>query len=83
MRTLVIILTLVLLAGVFAVAVIVAGGVLYFGEDHEKFLAFKADRDAWHRRCDVYIERPVTTPAAQACQDELKALLAYGKRQGW
>lgn len=58
-------------------------GLVYCGEDHQRYLAFKEQRDAWHRKCDVYVDQPVTTPAAKACAEELKALTAYAKQQGW
>jgi hypothetical protein len=63
------------------------GGVffalIYFGEDHQRYLVFSAARDAWHRKCDVYTGKPVTTPAARDCAEELSALMAQAKREGW
>jgi hypothetical protein len=57
--------------------------MLYCGEDHQRFLKFAEQRDAWHRRCDVYVNRPVITPQAQTCAEELRAMTAYAKQQGW
>jgi hypothetical protein len=67
---------------VFTLLAIVVVGT-YFSEDHQQFLAFKEQRDAWHRKCDAYIDQPVTSPQAQACQRELNELMAHAKRQGW
>jgi hypothetical protein len=47
------------------------------------FLAFDKQRDDWHRRCDIYIGKPVTTPAARECVREMEEMTAYAKRQGW
>jgi hypothetical protein len=58
-------------------------GLLYCGADHQRFLAFDAQRDAWHRKCDAYLTTPLTNPAAFACNQELNELTAYAKRQGW
>jgi len=56
---------------------------LYCGEDHQRFIQFSEQRDAWHRKCDGYIDRPAVTPAARACAEELTSMMAYAKRQGW
>lgn len=66
-------------------AALIAAGLaaVYFGPEHQRFLKFAEQRDAWHRRCDVYIDKPVTSPAAQACQQELAEMMAYAIRQGW
>jgi hypothetical protein len=35
-------------------ALILAGlGACYFGPEHQRFLAFDADREKWHRDCDA------------------------------
>lgn len=58
--------------------------LLYCGEDHQRFLKFAEQRDAWHRKCDAYIGRlPGADPVARACQRELDEMTAYAKRQGW
>lgn len=61
-------------------------GTLMFMAHDPKYDAFAAQRDAWHRKCDVYVgttRADVNAPAALACQRELDALMAYAKRQGW
>lgn len=70
---------------IFIVGVILALPIaaLYCSADHQRFLAFDAQREAWHRRCDIYVGQAVTTPAARACAEELQALTAYAKQQGW
>ena len=40
---------------------------LYFGEEHQRFLEFDKQREAWHRRCDAYIDQPLVTQAAKDC----------------
>lgn len=63
-----------------------AGAVLLFGLVQwmrADYIAFDAQREAWHRRCDAYLGKPATTPAAQACADELQELMAYAERKGW
>lgn len=57
--------------------------MLYCGADHQRFIAFEAQRDAWHRKCDAYLKTPLSNPAAAACNQELEALTAYAKQQGW
>lgn len=50
------------------------------------YRAFDAQREAWHRRCDVYVGkavRPQDREAAEACKRELDALMAYAKQKGW
>lgn len=74
----------------FAVGAVVVAviGLVYVGEDHQRFIAFTAQRDAWHRKCDLYTGK---TPAelgsdaqeARGCAAELDELMAYAKRQGW
>jgi hypothetical protein len=62
-------------------------GMVYFGDDHQRFLEFDKQRDAWHRKCDAYVGRTqrdaVSAATARACQEELTALTEYAKRQGW
>ena len=57
--------------------------MMYCGEDHQRFLKFAEQRDAWHRKCDAYRQTPLTNPAAAACNQELAELTAYAKQQGW
>ncbi len=33
-------------------------GLAYFSDDHQKYIAFDAQREAWHRKCDQYIKFP-------------------------
>lgn len=67
------------------IGLLVVGGLalVYFGDEHQRYLAFDRDRDAWHRKCDLYVGQPASSPSAAACQQELAALMAYAKRQGW
>jgi RNase P subunit RPR2 len=68
------------------VGVVVVGGpvtLMYCGADHQRFIQFSAQRDAWHRKCDAYLKTPLTNPAALACNQELNELSAYAKKQGW
>jgi len=46
------------------------------------YMAFKAQRTAWHARCDAYQAAP-THPIARACTDELNAMVASAKQHGW
>ncbi len=70
-----------LIAG--GLVLVVAIGLWYYGDDHQRYLAFDAQRNAWHRKCDAYLQTPLTNPAARACNQELNELTAYAKRQGW
>ena len=50
------------------------------------YLAFDAQREAWHRRCDAYVGRAVSgddATRAKACETELAELTAYATRKGW
>lgn len=58
----------------------------YFLLRDPDFAAFDAQREAWHWRCDAYIDvRTTETNRAQiaACQQQLEELTAYAKRKGW
>jgi hypothetical protein len=55
----------------------------YCSDDHQRFVRFDEQRDAWHRRCDVYVGKTVDSPAARACAEELAALTTYARKQGW
>lgn len=74
-------------AGV-AIAVILA--LLWLSPDHQRFRAFSAHRDDWHRRCDAYVGRSNASLGdlesiriATDCARELQALMAYAQEQGW
>lgn len=75
--------------GMVFVALVVAGiAAIYFGADHQRFIAFAAQRDAWHRKCDIYTGKALAelgsdAQDARACAEELNAMTAYAKRQGW
>jgi hypothetical protein len=47
------------------------------------FVAFKAQRAAWHHNCDAYLKTPLSNPIAAECNRELNALVAVGKAHGW
>lgn len=70
-----------LIAAALLVVTVLAG--FYFSDDHQRYLTFDAQRDAWHRKCDVYIDQPIRDDQGRACRAELAALTAYAKRQGW
>ena len=59
-------------------ALLLAAGWCY--ASRSDFRAFAAQREAWHRRCDVYVGQ--SSPQAQACSEELEAMVAYAKRKG-
>jgi nicotinamide riboside kinase len=61
----------------------VAIALWYYGDDHQRYLAWSAQRDAWHRKCDAYIDTKEMTAPARACSEELRQMMAYAKRQGW
>ena len=71
----------------FLLGVFVCGaafwGTLYFGADHQRYLAFDQTRAAWHTRCDAYVGKQDTSDEAKECARQLAAMMAYGKRQGW
>lgn len=65
--------------------VIVIVGLLVYALRAD-YRAFDAQREAWHRRCDAYVNvQPTAANAAalQACQQELAEMMAYAKRKGW
>lgn len=70
-----------------AIIVAVLGG-LYFAcsrvnASRQEYLDFSAQRADWMHRCEPLRERPLTDPAAKACNDELQRLTAWAKRKGW
>jgi hypothetical protein len=70
---------IVLVVGVLIGAFLIA--LLFI--DTPEMAAFKVRRAAWHEKCDQYRNTPLSNPAANACNDELNALVAYGKQRGW
>lgn len=66
------ILVLALIAGYFLVQA-----------SRRDYLAFDRQREDWHQRCDAYRQTPLSNPIARACNDELNALVAHAKQQGW
>ena len=58
---------------------------VYFSDEHQDFLRFDRQREAWHLRCDVYIGTPDAKldEDGRACLKEFQAMMAYAKRQGW
>jgi hypothetical protein len=69
---------------VFAIAAGLFVCYLVFGRSD--FYAFDTQREAWHRRCDAYINAPARGAnkiIVDECQRELQELLAYAKRKGW
>jgi hypothetical protein len=72
---------LLVVGGLFAIPVL----AMYCSEDHQRFLAFSARRDAWHQKCDTYINVPNNrlNAAGLVCLQEFEALQAYAKQQGW
>lgn len=69
---------------VVVVIVVVFGAVQYARRD---YLAFDAQREDWHRRCDAYvgIREPVASNSAAAadCKQDLDEMTAYAARKGW
>lgn len=53
------------------------------GSARAKYLDFDQRRQAWHQKCDRYVDVRLTDPMAKACNDELLALTAEAKREGW
>jgi hypothetical protein len=59
-------------------------GTLYFSKDHQLYRQFDARRTTWHRQCDVYVGRATgANPDARACAEDLSAIMAFAKQQGW
>jgi hypothetical protein len=56
---------------------------MYFSPDHQAFIAFDQRRTEWHARCDRFIDQPVRDAAGQQCKNDLAALLATAKANGW
>jgi hypothetical protein len=75
--------TILLIVGIL-LAVILGG--MYFGPDHQAFIAWEARRANWHQKCDAYQQTKSTDPAAAIaalCKEELDALIADAERHGW
>ena len=73
-----------------AFILVVGFALIYFGEDHQRFLAFGRQRAAWHQRCDTYVGKaPATLTTeghredADACNRELTAMLRVANERGW
>ncbi len=72
----------ILLLGGVLLAVFV--GTLYFSKDRRLYRQFEARRTTWHRQCDVYAGKATgANPDARACAENLSAIMAYAKQQGW
>jgi hypothetical protein len=70
------------------IALVVVGVLVLFvwmlsSSGDPALVAFKAQRAAWHQKCDAYRQTPISNPVAGACNDELNALVAAGKAHGW
>jgi hypothetical protein len=63
--------------------VLVVIGVWAIYASRADYRAFDAKRRDWHLRCDAYVDKPVTSPAARDCARELEELIAYAKQKGW
>lgn len=73
---------LLILAAIIGIPVL----IVQCSADHQRYVKFSEQRDAWHRKCDAYRDVKVgdpRAPIAAACQRELNELTAYAKRQGW
>ena len=72
---------LLLVGGALLVAFV---GTQYFSNDHQLHRQFDARRTTWHRQCDVYVGKATgANPDARACAEDLSAIMAYAKQQGW
>ena len=67
--------------GIVAVVLVVVYMLIQWSRTD--YLEFDRQREAWHRRCDAYIEYSTSNPYAAACARELHELIAYGQRKGW
>jgi hypothetical protein len=70
------------------VGVAIAGFVwlLSSAADDQGLAAFRVQRTAWHQKCDRYLKTTRASAeagAAEACNQELRALTAYAKQHGW
>lgn len=70
------------LLAILAIVVAVPTVTIEVGK-HRRFVAFAAQRDAWHAACDRYRDTPLTNPSARACNEELVRLTALATREGW
>jgi hypothetical protein len=53
---------------------------LHDATEYERYLAFTAQLEAWHDKCDaVMAARPAGTAGARACAEELRALKAANR----
>lgn len=65
------------------IAAVLIVGYFVIQSMRSDYLAFDRQREDWHRRCDVYIGKATSAPAAIACKAELDEMMAYAKRKGW
>jgi hypothetical protein len=76
-----------ILSGVLLVLVGVFIWASLHGEEtianNQRFQAFVEKRKMWHQNCDIYVNKPLKTEEAKACQAQLVDLIAYAKAQGW
>lgn len=71
------------LIAIIGIVIGIPVGIITCNESRRPYLAWSAQREAWHRKCDAYRQTPLTNPAAAACDEELKALVATAQRHGW
>jgi len=63
--------------------------MMYFGPEHQAYLAFDRERQAWHARCDVYIDKSErNVPADQIaeyrrCAADLERMMSTARARGW
>src|SRR4051812_35829262 len=75
------------IAGLVVLGLIALSMVNYFYTDHQEFLAWTAQRDAWKGRCQQYVGQPRSrafpNSEADQCATELEQLTAAAKAHGW
>jgi len=73
-----------LLAIVLLVAGIFVALLLYeWQARREAFADFRDRLQAWHARCDAYVDQPVVSDEAKACLAELQRLSAEKKARAF
>jgi hypothetical protein len=71
---------------VLVALIVLVVGYLAVQASRSEYLEFDRQREAWHRRCDAYVGRPVSSEdraAAESCKRELEELTAYARNKGW
>jgi hypothetical protein len=64
--------------------VLLAAWMLSSTAGGQRFVEFKAQRAAWHQKCDGWMApADAKTQVGQTCREELETLVALGKREGW